>query len=282
LDEHDVPEGSHEEFKELRGSVATDVFAITRCLEQALRAMARSRKLRGRRSGLLDRSRLAHVAKSLSKHVFTERTEGETLHTAVEIVIDESGSMDHYHDVSRVVIALGEALSACGIPFEVTGATTMYGGGDSFLKDLDGFSRVNPIVYKHYKAFSEAWPSVCSRLSEVSAMIHHIDGEVVEYAAARLLGRPETRKVVISVSDGLPQSGQSNDDEMRANLVKVCERAREAGVEVYSVSLFTDEPVGYYGEKNSVVINDVKSFGSDFARAMVSVLTGGRLRVAGM
>ena len=281
-DEHTVPAGDRDEFMALRKSIQTSVFALTRMLEQALRAMASCRRLRGKRSGRLDATRLVHVAKSLSRDVFERKRLGSKLDTAVVLVIDESGSMWACREIGKVVAAMGEAMSACNIPFEIVGATTKYSGGARRCPCLDGFTRTNPVVYMHYKSFGERWAGVAHRIVEIAARKHHIDGEVVEHGAARLLGRRESRKVVISLSDGDPCGGQGNDRELASNLVRVCKRAREAGVEVYSLSIDTTTPARYYGKENSVVMKKGDDFGKEFARNFVKILTDGRLKVAGV
>jgi cobalamin biosynthesis protein CobT len=281
LDEHNVPDGDKDDFLKMRAEIGTDIFALTRTLEQALRAMAAARRMTGRRTGDLDMGRLVQVAKSLSKNVFFQIKQGTKLDTAVSLVIDESGSMWACNQIAKVVTAMGEAMSACGIPFEVVGATTKWGSGAAVLRQTQGFTRVNPICYFHYKAFGEQWAQVAHRVTDISARVHHVDGEVVEYAARRLAGRKETRKVVISMSDGDPCSGQGNDQVMGQNLVTVCERARKSGIEVYSLSIGTDSPAAYYGKKHSIVLGKAE-FGQEFAKSFVKVLTEGKLKVAGV
>jgi cobaltochelatase CobT len=281
LDEHNVPDGDKEAFKKMRGDIGAGIFTLTRTLEQALRAMAMARRLTGQRTGKLDTGRLVQVAKSLSKNVFEQTKQGTKLDTAVSLVIDESGSMWACGEIAKVVTAMGEALAACGIPFEVVGATTKWGSGASILKQTQGFTRVNPIVYQHYKAFGEQWPQVAHRVTDISARVHHVDGEVVEHAARRLANRKETRKVVISMSDGDPCAGQCNDQEMAKNLVRVCERSRKSGIEVYSLSIGTDSPARYYGKKYSIVLGKAE-FGQEFAKSFVKLLTEGRLKMVGV
>jgi cobalamin biosynthesis protein CobT len=280
LDEHIVPEGDAALFAKLRAEVGPSVFAITRTLEQALRAMAKTRTLRGRRSGSLDMGRLTHIAKNLSKNVFTKKRDGSSLNTAVVITIDESGSMSGEDaEVQKVVTALGEAMNACGIPFEVVGGTTRFDCYAPNIKDRNGFSRTNPIVYRHYKMFGEQWATARSRIVRSVARSHYIDGELVEYAAARLAQRPETRKVIISISDGDPMGGQGNDRELGANLKRVVKRTREAGIEVYSLAINTNDPARFYGAEYCIRLDNGTDFGSKFAKTFVDIVTKGAVKV---
>ncbi len=284
-DEHIVPP-SHDfqcsQYKEHLDKIATAVTAMTRAMEQALRSMARCRKDPYLRHGKIDRNRLTQIAKGLSKEVFCKTRNGETLEAAVEIIIDESGSMSHneqYIEVRLLAIAVGEALNQIGVPFEIIGATTKYGGGRLGMPLLDGFSRTNPIIYRHYKSFNEQWVQVRDRITTTSHYMHNVDGEIIEYAAFRLAQRKEARKVILSLSDGRPMAGHGNDDLMARNIIRVCERTRKSGIEVYGFGIRTNEPRQYYGNEWFVGLNNVGSMGVEFTKRFVAILTGGRFRV---
>jgi len=279
LDEHNMIEGSEkdkETFKTDREQVASSVAAMTSALVQALRAQTRCRKMPNLRRGKIDRRKLVHIAKSLSKEVFFKTRQGEKLETAVSIIIDESGSMGKYHKVRLVAIAVGEALAQLNIPFEITGTTTKYFGSSSSIQPLNGMDRSNPMVYNHYKTFEQGWMSVRHNMSKTGAHFNNVDGEAVEYATRRLLGRSEARKIVLSLSDGRPDAGHSNSHKMGKNIVRTCKRAREAGVEVYGFGIETSAPRDFYGADNFVYLKDVDV---DFAKSFVSILSGGHLYV---
>jgi cobalamin biosynthesis protein CobT len=147
------------------------------------------------------------------------------------------------------------------------------------MPPLDDFSRTNPILFKHYKIFGEQWAMTRSRVPSISAHEHYIDGELVEYGAARLAQRPESRKVVISISDGDPMGGQYKDEELGNNLKRVCKRARRNGTEVYSLAVNTDSPAKFYGKEYSIRLNNGTDFGAKFTKTFVDVLTKGRVKV---
>ena len=267
-----------QDFVERRKQVTASVAAMTRALEQALRAMNRNRREGYKIHGKIDKKRLTALAKSLHKDVFFQTRNGIQLNTAVEIIIDESGSMGWKElEIQLLAIALGEGMKQIGVPFEITGTTTQYGFGDS--PELNGFTRTNPIVFKHYKKFEEDWMRVRHRIVNTSSHMHNVDGEAVEYCAFRLAQRPEQRKVIFSLSDGCPQSGHGNDHKMGANLQRVCERVRKAGIEVYGFGIGTDNPKRYYGEKFFIYLEEVGQMGQDFLRSFVKIITGGKVRV---
>lgn len=144
---------------------------------------------------------------------------------------------------------------------------------------MDGFSRVNPILYKHYKDFQEAWPVVRHRMVKTGCHMHNVDGEVVEYAAFRLAQRRERRKVVFSLSDGEPCAGHGNDGSMAKNLKRVCGRVRKQGIEVYGFGVGTEGPRPLYGAKHFVFLEGTENMGPAFVRKFADVVTGGMVRV---
>jgi hypothetical protein len=66
---------------------------------------------------------------------------------------------------------------------------------------------------------------------------------------------------------------------MGANLQRVCERVRKAGIEVYGFGIGTDNPKRYYGEKFFIYLEEVGQMGQDFLRSFVKIITGGKVRV---
>jgi hypothetical protein len=277
LDEHNYvqgDEGDMEQYKSDREQVAAGVAALVRAMEQALRSRSRCRKDPFQRRGKIDNGRLVHIAKNLSKEVFYRTRQGEEMETAVEIVIDESGSMGaKCVPVRRVAIAVAEALTQLNIPFEVTGTTTKFCGAEA---PADGLDRTNPLVYNHYKTFDQQWHQVKHGISRTGSHNNNADGEAVEWCARRLLARRESRKVILSLSDGEPYAGHPNKSKMESNLVRSCERAREAGVEVYGFGIETEAPRKFYGEKNFVYLPG-GSIDLEFAKSFVEILMKGRL-----
>ena len=280
-DIHQIPsEGVNDKatFVERRNLIGAGVSAMTRALEQALRSMAKCRKDPYLRQGKIDKKRLVAITKSLSKEVFCKTRPGIDLDVAVEILVDESGSMGNFLDVQQVAIAIGEALSQIGIPFEIMGATTQFLGGYS-IPSLNGLSRTNPIVYNHYKNFGENWVAIRHRIIHTGAHRHNVDGEFVEYAAYRLAVRKESRKVIFSLSDGEPCAGHDNDSLMCKNLKDVCNRIRKNGMEVYGFGIGTQAPESFYGKKHFVYLDKPDQMGQDFIRKFADVITNGKVSV---
>jgi cobalamin biosynthesis protein CobT len=113
-------------------------------------------------------------------------------------------------------------------------------------------------------------------MSEVGEkMFHNVDGEVVEYTASLLAERKESRKIVISLSDGAPCCGQGMDGELCDHLTSVCSDIRKSGMEVYGFGIETDDPRKFYGDDFFLRVDKMDE---KFATELAKILTNGGLK----
>jgi cobalamin biosynthesis protein CobT len=259
------------EYQKSKVETAAVVGKLQRTLEQALIADTRARVTRNLEDGNLDLQALHHICKGTSKAVFSRTTPGQKLNTAVVITMDESGSMgsDKSAAMRSFAIALGESLDRIGIPFEIIGAST---AGHRSLEA--GIDRMNPILHLVYKTFTDRWGAVRTRLGTIRARANNVDGEFILNAGKRLLARREHRKVLISLSDGLPMAGHGNEIKMRRNLVRSCQTLRKNGIEVYGFGMLTSDPKQYYGSKWFVYAPTIANMGTQFFKECVGIIKG--------
>ena len=166
--------------------------------------------------GLLDAARLARVivnpAQTLSYKV--ER-DTEFRDTIVTLLIDNSGSM-RGRPISIAAISadiLARTLERCGVKTEILGFTTRaWKGGQSRERWLaDGRppqpGRLNDLRHIVYKRADEPWRRARRNLGLMmreGLLKENIDGEALLWAHARLLARPEDRRILMVISDGAP------------------------------------------------------------------------------
>ena len=286
-DVHNYPkknENDDERFHEVLSSVRGSVNGMSRTLDQALRAIQKTKKNPYMESGKIDKNKYVQIAKGLSKQVFYTTKKGQTLDVEVSIIVDESGSMYTFmiEEIKKLIAVVGETLSKINIKFEVIGATTKYfGSQEGRRRDFPtvyetGCTRTNPIVYNHYKSFDENWRKVRSKINQLADRKHHVDGEVVEYASRGLIQRGAKRKIVFSLSDGFPDSGQDRTLSAR-HLTRTCRKMREKGVEVYGFGIGTEDPKPFYGEENFVYLEDANSLNTKFFKEFSKILLEGRI-----
>jgi cobaltochelatase CobT len=166
--------------------------------------------------GLLDAARLARVivnpTQSLSYKI--ER-ETDFRDTVVTLLIDNSGSM-RGRPISIAAISadiLARTLERCGVKTEILGFTTRaWKGGQSRETWLAAGrppqpGRLNDVRHIVYKKADEPWRRARTSLGLMmreGLLKENIDGEALLWAHARLIARPEERKILMVISDGAP------------------------------------------------------------------------------
>jgi len=166
--------------------------------------------------GLLDAARLARVVISPG-HSLSYKIERdiEFKDTVVTLLIDNSGSM-RGRPISIAAISadiMARTLERCGVKTEILGFTTRaWKGGQSREKWLangkpGGPGRLNDLRHIVYKKADEPWRRARKNLGLMmreGLLKENIDGEALLWAHARLLARPEDRRILMVISDGAP------------------------------------------------------------------------------
>lgn len=256
-----------DEYRRAKEVVRKQISGLRSKLIQLLRARSQGRICRDQERGNLDTSVL-YSLKTGNKRVFTTTIKGEVIDTAVEILVDQSGSMgmDGKVEAAKLTaVALGEALDALNIPFEMLGFSNF----DSARGDRRGeYDRWLPLKMEIFKSFDESYKRVKERTMNIHGSGENTDGEAVYYAAERLARRPEARKILFVLSDGNPQGGGRN---LERHLRQVVTTITKAGIEVFGFGIKTDAVLDYYNKKTgaeSIVINDV----SELAKVTFRIL----------
>jgi cobaltochelatase CobT len=166
--------------------------------------------------GLLDSGRLARVVVD-PVHPLSFKRERDTdfRDTVVSLLIDNSGSMRGRPITIAAISAdiLARTLERCGVKVEILGFTTRaWKGGQSRESWVARGKPKNPgrlndlrhIVYKSADApWRRARPNLGLMLRE-GLLKENIDGEALLWAHARLVARPEQRRILMVISDGAP------------------------------------------------------------------------------
>ncbi|MES2288743.1 MAG: cobaltochelatase subunit CobT [Pseudomonadota bacterium] len=166
--------------------------------------------------GMLDAARLARVVVSPG-HSLSYKIERETefKDTVVSLLIDNSGSM-RGRPISIAAISadiLARTLERCGVKTEILGFTTRaWKGGQARENWLAAGrppmpGRLNDLRHIIYKAADAPWRRARTSLGLMmreGLLKENIDGEALLWAHARLIARPEDRKILMVISDGAP------------------------------------------------------------------------------
>ena len=166
--------------------------------------------------GMLDAARLARVVID-PMHPLSFKLERDTefRDTVVTLLLDNSGSMRGRPITVAATCAdiLARTLERCGVKVEILGFTTRaWKGGQSREAWLQAGKpaapgRLNDLRHIIYKAADAPWRRARRNLGLMmreGLLKENIDGEALAWAHARLLARPEQRRILMMISDGAP------------------------------------------------------------------------------
>jgi len=210
----------------------------------------------GEEEGYIDGRRLTQLVSSPDeRRLFRQELFQPRPHTLFSLLIDCSGSMKaHIESVAVLVDVLARALQQAGVASEVLGFTTGAWNGGRVQRDWIAAGRpkhpgrLNELCYLVYKDAETSWrrarPSIAALLKP-DLFREGVDGEAVDWACARMLGRSDTRRVLVVISDGCPMDAATNlanDQFYLDNHLKevVARHERQGEVEIYGLGVGLD------------------------------------------
>ncbi|WP_249691695.1 cobaltochelatase subunit CobT [Stappia sp. WLB 29] len=166
--------------------------------------------------GMLDTARLTRVVTDpMQPLAFKQESDTNFRDTVVTLLLDNSGSMRGRPITVAATCAdiLARTLERCGVKVEILGFTTRaWKGGQSREAWLAAGKpaqpgRLNDLRHIIYKSADAPWRRARRNLGLMmreGLLKENIDGEALDWAHKRLLGRPEARKILMMISDGAP------------------------------------------------------------------------------
>jgi cobaltochelatase CobT len=166
--------------------------------------------------GMLDPARLSRVIVDPFQPLsFKRERDTDFRDTVVTMLLDNSGSMRGRPITVAATCAdiLARTLERCGVKVEILGFTTRaWKGGQSREAWLAANKpaapgRLNDLRHIIYKAADAPWRRARKNLGLMmreGLLKENIDGEALDWAHRRLVGRPESRKILMMISDGAP------------------------------------------------------------------------------
>lgn len=201
--------------KELR-SLTSVVSRLANRLQRRLMAQQNRAWEFDLEEGTLDAARLTRVVLDpLHPLSFKRETDTNFRDTVVTLLLDNSGSMRGRPIMVAACCAdiLARTLERCGVKVEILGFTTRaWKGGHSRERWLKAGKPSEPgrlndlrhIVYKTADAPSRRAKLSLALMMREGLLKENIDGEALAWAHARLLARPEQRRILMMISDGAP------------------------------------------------------------------------------
>ena len=249
--------------------------------------------------GILDAGRLARVvANPTTPLSFKWEKDTEFRDTVVTLLLDNSGSM-RGRPISIAAICadvLARTLERCQVKVEILGFTTRaWKGGQSREKWLaegrkQSPGRLNDLRHIVYKSADAPWRRVRDNLGlmmKEGLLKENIDGEALEWAHRRMLGRREQRKILMVISDGAPV----DDSTLSVNAANFLEKhlrdvismiEKRKAVELLAIGIGHD--VTRYYER-AVTITDVEQLAGAMTEQLAALFDSdprARARLMGM
>jgi cobaltochelatase CobT len=166
--------------------------------------------------GMLDPARLPRVIMDPFQPLsFKHEKDTDFRDTVVTLLLDNSGSMRGRPITVAATCAdiLARTLERCGVKVEILGFTTRaWKGGQAREQWLQSGKPANPgrlndLRHIVYKSADAPWRRARKNLGLMmreGLLKENIDGEALDWAYGRLLGRPEQRRILMVISDGAP------------------------------------------------------------------------------
>lgn len=225
--------------------------------------------------GVLDSAKLPLLVANPNTQLLHKQEDVSDHHnTVVTLLLDNSGSMRGRPVTVAALCAeiLARTLETCGIRVEILGFTTVeWKGGKARQNWMENGApthpgRLNELRHIVYKSADMPWRRARKNLGlmlKEGILKENIDGEALLWAAQRLANRPESRRILMMISDGAPVDDStisSNspyylDDHLR-NVIKMIETM--SGIELAAIGIGHDV-TRYY--QNAVTIKDVDELG---------------------
>lgn len=283
-----------EELTRLRQTLDTHVGDLQRSVGRFANRLQRALMAQQSRSwefdleeGQLDAARLTRVLTDpMMPLTFKQESETPFRDTVVTLLLDNSGSM-HGRSI-RVAAVCADILSAtlerCGVRIEILGFTTgAWKGGKSREKWVAaGYpanpGRLNDLRHIVFKAADTQWRQSRRNLGLMmrkGLLKENIDGEALQWAYARLLQRPEQRRILMMISDGAPIDDSTLSTNpgrfLEKHLRHVIDQIERQG-EVELVAIGIGHEVGQYYSR-AATIHDVAQLADVMTKQLVDLFS---------
>jgi cobaltochelatase CobT len=235
--------------------------------------------------GQLDTSRLPSIIMDpFSPLAFKQEKDTRFRDTVVSLLIDSSGSMRGRSITIAAMCAdiLGRTLERCAVKVEILGFTTRaWRGGQSREMWLQQGKppqpgRLNDLRHLIYKAADMPWRRARRNLGLMmreELLKENIDGEALLWAHNRIVGRPEDRKILMVISDGLPVDNSTllvnPSNYLEQHLKYAIDRIENwSPVELVAIGIGHDVTHHY---RRAVTITDAEQLGDAMTEQLVDL-----------
>lgn len=280
-----VPRASDkgEAFTRLSGEVRPYVGALRQQLIRTMRAKHERFWVGDQEDGQINSRKLYALLNHNSPKVFRKVTQCESDSVAMTLLIDLSGSMDgpRIHMARQVAILFAETLHQLRIPFEVLGFTTektnralarvIKETGMDLQELSKSYARFYPCIFSVFKAFHEPYKLIKPRIPSMAAKEYTPMDDAILFAAKRIAGRRETRKLILALTDGEPYSGNGTMHHVvLARLQEILDKCKRSGIECSAIGIQSDCVKEHF--EDHIVVNNLAELPKAFYKKFSALL----------
>lgn len=258
---HVLRQGNVSLYKTDRTRLGDAVHVMSRKLSRAFMAKQDRQWDAGRDAGRLDSRRLV-AAVNGAVNVFKVREEASDVDTAVMILVDMSGSMRGGKIVMarQVAVALCETLDRTTVAYEVAGFGTYptwdIPSSERLEAKRGAYDRLSPLRHFIFKAFEDSLHMSRGAIGTMARhqRDHNVDGESVLWGHERLKRRPERRRIMLVLSDGLPEFEGADYNKRAQHLRDAIAHITREGTETIGIGIMSTAVSRFY-DRHTVVVN---------------------------
>lgn len=257
----------------LKRDVLKMVNPIRASLERLLKVKEKAKWSFEKDRGILNRKSLSKMAIDKSyRSVFKDFTKTETNNVAVVIFVDLSGSMSGKIDTAKkATIAMSEALKDLDITFEVSGFNSV-GSSEmhNFSRTVDAkrFNRTSEKLDLYiFKSFDN--PSLTG-IERIFVGNENPDGECIAWAAKRLSERKEKRKILMVLSDGMPNTSDADSKILNSHLKHNVAQMSKFGIECIGIGIMTEAVSLFY--EDHIVLRRISDLPKEAMKKLAKVI----------
>lgn len=265
------------DYDKVVASMAGEINSMRSKLMRSLLAQQKRDWDYGREDGRLDTRRFTQAYGGRT-NVFKMRSDKAEVDTAVSILVDLSGSMGACNKIGlaqQCVVALAEAIDSSGVKYEIMGFTNDFGGCPS---DSVAYDRSSPLHMFIFKQFEERLFEAKGAIAGIRdmALWDNADGDAIANTQSRLAARPESRHVMLVLSDGSPASSGSYANINRYTR-KAVDDAAKAGTDIIGIGIVDDSVERFYPKYT--VVRDLSDLAGSALDQLSKALLGDRFTV---
>lgn len=246
------------QYEATRNTASAEILAAKKMLRIFLQSRTKRAWNRGLEVGKLDTGRLHALIATQNTRVMKEKRDIIRENSAIEVLIDLSGSMNA-ENVRLSSILICEALDSIPkIKMEIVGFRTGRGGGWQVAHELgpkaSQYGRLDSIDMEVFKTFDQPYKDAKPHLGAIKTGGGTPLGDAYGYALERILTRSEPRKALWIISDGDPATSFGNRNHSDYKLMeRLLKKARRLGVEVVGMHLGARSNLTRYVDKMILV-----------------------------